>query len=119
MDPRRWAVAGFFDSMRIFLSFAASSLVSLSHVTKFESELKDRHQILGVSRYGVSKRFDPILGSSFLVVRKLHYLNNDLAALRFYALQNHPHYVSSEEIQQGKKILRYMEKCARSQPNVK
>ena len=52
--------------------------------------------------------------SNINTVSELHRLNNDLAALCFYALQNVPHYASWEDIQQGKEILRYMEQSAQS-----
>ena len=113
MDPRRWLTSGFFESMRLFLGFAHTTSKKAFIVTSFECLLTDTNQ-LRVARLGFKDKFYHILQSNINTAPELHRLNNDLAALRFYALQNIPHYTSLEGMQRGKELLRYMEHSAQS-----
>jgi len=100
MDPRRWLTSGFFESMRLFLGFAHSTLKKLSLITNFECLPTDKIQIW-VARNGVKKIFGRILQSNINGAPELYRLNDELAALRFYALQKVPHHMSLDGIQRS------------------
>jgi hypothetical protein len=72
------------------------NLEKLSLVTNFELPTHTNQPYF--ARLGGRKKFLHIMQSNINRFSELHRLNNDLAALRFYALQNVPHSASSEGI---------------------